>query len=714
MNVLSVREVGKQYRLRRETGMLMKEILRRVIGRGKVNKFWALKGITFDVRKGQSLGIIGPNGSGKSTLLRIIAGITAPTEGEVTVQGRVASLLELGAGFHPYLTGRENVYLNGALLGIKKERIARDFDRMVDFSGIGEFIDMPVKDYSSGMFVRLAFSVAIHSDPDIFLVDEVLAVGDEEFQVRCRERIRELQRAGKTIVYVSHDLAQVNEICDELVLLQHGKMARYGDADSTINYYLETVGNRQGITTLEQGPFEAVFNNGRLSLFWNGRPLTKRMGLYGSVLYSGGWHETTQAAWKVAESSPTNFTAIGAAWRLPLEYRWQTRFAGPRTIESSIEMRTERRLELERKHISMLLRPEFSHWATAYEKGSFGERQPDDRDWYPVTTASSTSSFLAAYSDKEQFPAVIEKIVERAPTDVSVVFNSDYVLDAGILQTAGVFAAEELDRMAQGEFCPIARVQVAIEDDVSAVRKLAREAAADRTISAGDLHVLFDRGRLHLMFGETEFTRDLCGYTSILSGGLWHDSVVLSCDTRRLDDKTLVVEGRMRRIPLMQRWTVRADTPGAVTWSVDFIVLERVEVAEWHASILLVPDYDRWSTPHESGQFPPIPDDQDDWIHVSRTMQPGTWIVAETDAKGLPHRVRLDFGQIGGLRLPTALNTNSVARARVLQSLEVRSGAYRMLPPGEHRMFVGRIEVTSAEETMESAEGTHQRELRFD
>ncbi len=733
MTILSVQNVGKQYRLRRETGMFMKEVLRRMLGRGKVDKFWALKDIDFDVKAGQSIGIIGPNGSGKSTLLRIIAGITTPTEGDVVVEGRVASLLELGAGFHPYLTGRENVYLNGALLGIKKEQISRNFDKIVDFSGIGEFIDMPVKDYSSGMFVRLAFSVAIHSDPDIFLVDEVLSVGDEEFQLRCRERIRELQHAGKTIVFVSHDLAQVNEICDELVLLQKGKMVRYGDADSTINYYLQTVGNQMGITTLQQGPVEAVFNNGRLSLFWNGHPLTKRMGLYASVLYRGGWHETTHAAWQVAQKSPAGFTAIGTAWRLPVEYRWQSRFVGERTVETSIEMRTERRVELQQKHLSLLLRPELSRWVTACEEGSFDERHPDDQDWHPLTGASSTSSFLAAYSDDERFPAVIERIVDRSPMDLSVVFNSDYVLDAGILQTAGSFTPGQLDSMAQSEFAPLGKVEITVDDDPAVMKRLIAEAVAARTVQAAELRAFFDRGRLHLFWHDTEFTVDKCGYTSILSAGMWHESITLSFDSQRTDDGALVAEGRMRRLPITQRWSVRALEPGSISWSIDFIVHEQVELDEWHTTLLVAPQYGRWFTPHENGEFPPIPAEQTDWIHVSHNMESGAWIAAETAEDGLPPRVEFDFSGSPVARVPTAINTSYIEGGRALQSLEVRSGAHRILPPGEHHMFTSRIAVggsesdsgskpaddpkseddTAAGDSPETEAGT-QSELRFD
>ena len=213
----------------------------------KVEPVMALRDVSFTVDPGESLGIIGANGSGKSTLLKILAGVTLPTEGHVTVRGRVASLLELGAGFHPMLTGRENVYLNAGLLGMRHAQVDEVFDRIVAFSGIGDFMDQPVDTYLSGMYVRIAFAVAAHVNPDIFLVDEVLSVGDEAFQRKCRVKIGELREQGKTIVFVSHDLGSVNSVCDRVVLLNRGQMISRGSPKETIDFYLRQIGHASGV-----------------------------------------------------------------------------------------------------------------------------------------------------------------------------------------------------------------------------------------------------------------------------------------------------------------------------------------------------------------------------------------------------------------------------------------------------------------------------------
>lgn len=202
-------------------------------------RFWALEDISFEVRQGQVLGIIGRNGAGKSTLLKILTRITEPSKGQAILDGRVASLLEVGTGFHAELTGRENVYLNGAILGMKRAEIERKFGEIVDFSEIGEFIDTPVKRYSSGMYVRLAFAVAAHLEPEIMLVDEVLAVGDVQFQKKCLGKMKDVAGEGRTILFVSHNMGAIRNLCERILLLDKGRLVADGPADHVIARYLD-------------------------------------------------------------------------------------------------------------------------------------------------------------------------------------------------------------------------------------------------------------------------------------------------------------------------------------------------------------------------------------------------------------------------------------------------------------------------------------------
>lgn len=228
-----------RYRTLRESLMeLATRPFRRIGSRAASEQFWALRDVSFEVTPGVATGIIGRNGAGKSTLLKILSRITKPTTGQATLRGRVGSLLEVGAGFHGELTGRENVYLNGSILGMSRAEIRRRFDAIVAFSEVEQFLDLPVKRYSSGMYVRLAFAVAAHLDPEVLIVDEVLAVGDAAFQHKCLRKLGEISRSGRTILYVSHNLATVRSLCQEAIVLERGQLISQGAAEAQIAFYL--------------------------------------------------------------------------------------------------------------------------------------------------------------------------------------------------------------------------------------------------------------------------------------------------------------------------------------------------------------------------------------------------------------------------------------------------------------------------------------------
>ena len=233
--------MSKEFRLYHERAMSLKE---RVVKwrTPSYEVFWALRDVSLEIGHGETAGLVGPNGSGKSTLLKLVAGIIRPTTGRIETYGRIASLLELGAGFHPDLTGRENVYLNASILGLTRKETDRYFDDIVAFAELEPFIDTQVRHYSSGMYIRLGFAVAIHVDPQILIVDEVLAVGDETFQRKCLDRISAFQREGRTIVFVTHSLAMVADICNRAYLLYRGDLAAQGDPDDVIKAYRQRLG----------------------------------------------------------------------------------------------------------------------------------------------------------------------------------------------------------------------------------------------------------------------------------------------------------------------------------------------------------------------------------------------------------------------------------------------------------------------------------------
>jgi len=265
--IITIKNIGKKYNITHQRGgyitlrdtimnilrspfAFVKKKAKQVVGLEVKEEFWALKHVDLEIKKGEIVGIIGANGAGKSTLLKILSQITPPTTGEIKIRGKVGSLLEVGTGFHPELTGRENIFLNGAILGMGRKEVASKFDRIVEFAGIQQFLDTPVKYYSSGMYVRLAFSVAAHMEPDILIIDEVLAVGDAEFQRKCLGKMDEVTKQdGRTILFVSHNLEAVEKLCTRTVLLRKGEVAKIGKTQDVIQYYLSREGQRGATIT---------------------------------------------------------------------------------------------------------------------------------------------------------------------------------------------------------------------------------------------------------------------------------------------------------------------------------------------------------------------------------------------------------------------------------------------------------------------------------
>ena len=243
--VIRVENLSKQYRIGQYEAAYktLRESIMNVFSRRDGNRetIWALKDVSFQVNRGEVVGIIGRNGAGKSTLLKILCRVTEPTEGHAYINGRVGSLLEVGTGFHPELTGSENIFLNGAILGMRKAEIERKFDEIVAFAEIEKFIDTPVKRYSSGMYVRLAFAVAAHLEPEILLVDEVLAVGDVAFQKKCLGKMENISKQGRTVLFVSHNMAAINALCDRVIFLDEGKIMEIGRTADVIAEYLSSI-----------------------------------------------------------------------------------------------------------------------------------------------------------------------------------------------------------------------------------------------------------------------------------------------------------------------------------------------------------------------------------------------------------------------------------------------------------------------------------------
>ena len=429
MTLIEVNNVSKVFQLQGPRVFLSARTLGSLL-MGRKRRVEALKDISFKIEAGESVGIIGGNGSGKSTLLKIIAGVTVPTTGHVTVRGRVVSLLELGAGFHPLLTGRENIFLNGHILGMSHAEISRVYDQIVEFSGIGASIDNPVNTYSSGMFVRLAFAVAVHTDPDIFLVDEVLSVGDEEFQRRCRNRIRELKAKGKTIVFVSHDLGIVSALCNNVVLLQKGTMISRGTPAETIDYYLSTLGEE-----IQAGQMKARFYQGALTITFGEQTITQALHLHSQALIGQLWNFSQYMPWDDAESDGNCLRVTGTSRRLPFRQHWEIGAVREGVLSFKVWFEPLEPLEVDEYNISIGLKNDYKQWETPHESGQFAEFDPQNPEWSHMNRQYAPAEWARAYS--ETLPPVHLEVGSQIPFRMTLA-NTGYDQRTRVMQAMRV------------------------------------------------------------------------------------------------------------------------------------------------------------------------------------------------------------------------------------------------------------------------------------
>ena len=652
--------------------------------------FTALRNISFTVGAGESLGIIGRNGSGKSTLLSILAGVTLPSEGRVAVNGRVASLLELGAGFHPVLTGRENVYLNAGLLGMRHAQTDAVFDDIVRFSGIGEFIDQPVETYSSGMYVRIGFSVAVHSNPDIFLVDEVLSVGDEEFQRRCRVKIGELREQGKTIVFVSHDLGVVNTLCERVILLSEGCMVQRETTQKTISFYLRQVGAEKGIHVFSRGAEEAIQCEGRVSLYHKGNETTAAGGISMDMSSLGQYHNSTMADWTVTEKRPSGCTARGRMTRLPLSLVWDMNFDGQGLFVWEAAMECER--EVQMQHISALvhLPVAFNRWLYGDFGGGFPDILPSDVRPSLVASPEMKSCEAAALPEEgAPLPPLVFRMRADHPNFGLVWYNTEYLSYSRLLQCTAVFP-EHACTFPAGRH-PLLRLEMDPNVDRGAVEG---ELRSGQTVQSGALAARFEHGCLRLFQEGVELTDYLNVYASMLIEYLWNDSNSLQWGGVQEIEGGIAFNGESRRFPFRQRWEITRAPEGIALR----IWLENngpLVVQEHHTSVVLRHEYEGWTTDQERGAFPPFDPSARRWTHCNCSYAAGSRATAWSAA--LPSVTISALPEAPAVRM-TAINTTYQENARVLQALRPSEDGRIRFEPGRHLYFSGVISAGPAGE----------------
>jgi ABC-type polysaccharide/polyol phosphate transport system ATPase subunit len=446
MNILEIDQVGIKFKLRkRKTTTLKESVLNFFYQKRGSQEFWALNNISFKLKRGESLGIIGANGAGKTTLLRILAGIYFPDAGRVSIKGRLSALIELGAGFNEELTGRENIYLNGSILGLSRKWIDNIINEIVNFSELEEFIDVPLKNYSSGMKLRLGFSIAINVNPDILLVDEVLAVGDAAFQQKCFRKMRDFQQLGMSFIIVSHDLSTISSFCHRTLLLQNGEQQGIGSPEKIISQYMKSLHDRKDQIHLSIGKLKILFRQGIMSIYWRNYEITKKDGVHTSLLNRGAWQGSKDANWEIIESSEDSFTAEGSFLKIPLKQIWIIKIS-EQAIRWQIKIEALMPLRIDEHYAGIMLSDGYKNWFTSANKGVFSSIEQDQRFWKevsPVKPGLKKVGVEANYNEIVSLPSISFCTDTLENGLFAKALNTDYSFFARILQFLKINTSEK-------------------------------------------------------------------------------------------------------------------------------------------------------------------------------------------------------------------------------------------------------------------------------
>jgi len=557
---------------------------------------WALKGISFEVEEGETVGIVGENGAGKSTLLRIIAGMLEPDKGEVMTKGRISSLMELGAGFNPELTGKENILLNAELYGINRQNIYTKIDQIVNFAGIGRFINAPLKYYSQGMYVRLAFALAIFVEPEILLIDDILSVGDEESQRKCLDKIWLLKGAKKTILLVSHDMEMIKKICDRVIVLNKGEKLYEADPRRAIFHYRQERGEEKSKAMISFGKGgRIVFNNGRFFLTYKEEPITK--GNSGFMVFSsprkGVNIESFLFSWNVETDEAGNIIAEGvyAKYNVKAKLVIFQKQGGIKAVAENNSGLFQR--------ANLFLEAQYSHWADLEEEGEFGIFS-HKTEWQPLKENIPAKTIIF----KPESKTVPNVIVEALVAERMGIYNSGYQEESRIITVFGKDNLVINIGLAE-EFLQIKSI---LEEKKKSIEKererIRRNILISRTLTSGPLKLFLDpdNKRIALFYKEKEITAGMGLHIAFLLGDKWYSNQEAGFTYRRQQD-LLIIKLNFNKIGLYSIWQIKLKD-NKLFWEAVTYNPKNTPLEELKFGIFVLPAYQEFFAGRQKTSFP--------------------------------------------------------------------------------------------------------------
>jgi ABC-type polysaccharide/polyol phosphate transport system ATPase subunit len=670
MSIIEFKDVWEMYRVKFV-----------VDGRPSWEDFWALQGISFSMRKGELLGIIGENGSGKSTILRLIAGMLKPDRGQVNVSGSVAGLLELGAGFQTELTGRENIFLQSELFGLSAAQTRERLRGIVDFAEIGRFIDAPVKCYSQGMFVRLAFAIAVHMDSDIFVVDDTLAVGDEYFKKKCVEEMFKIKHMGKTVIVVTHDMSVLQKLCARTIVLKQGRLIKDESTSRAISLYSQTVGSPKGIAVIEREPLSLVFNNGKLLLNWANRLITLPCGVYTSCLISGLWYGSSQAEWDVEESQG-KIVATGKFYHLAMAQIWKLEVSENHEIRWDVEIEMENDAPLPELYVNAVLLDDYKKWFADLEEGEFPQIKEEDKYWKHLSLKNNSSLCIGVPgqdSPQGSLPSLLFEQSRLRYHSQALILNSDYANSGRILQYKT--APSSVNPVNQpGRFlCFSGKIILGLPDAGKYIRGTQR----DFTVSKDKLKLVFDNGRLSLFFDNLALTKSGNMYYAFYSGQRWFSSDAAFWTLEKKAENLMVARGVWNDAGVTQIWRLDVSSGHSFSWEVDLEVERQISIEQQRLRCFLSEGFKTFFGDFVSEDFSDLFKDTDVDL-LKRCISSGQ--VGLHDPSGKLPEITVSFSEELG-NFAKVFNSDYYNKSRILHLEKVEPEIGVLLAPGRHKCF---------------------------
>ena len=592
MNVIQLHNVWEMFRIK-------------FIEQGKIHweNFWALKDICVEVEQKETVGIIGENGSGKSTLLKLIAGMLKPDRGKVYVEGRVSGLLELGSGFEVEMTGQENVFNLSSLYGLNQDEIKNKFKQIADFAGLGRFIHAPLKCYSQGMFVRLAFSLAIHMEPNIFLIDDTLAVGDEEFQKKCLKKIFELKEKGMTMLFVSHDINMLRRLCNRVILLKQGRLIKDGPIEKVVPLYTHMVGTKEGVGILECKDLSVVFNNGRIFLNWQDNALTSSSGIYTTFCINTRWYSSGQAEWKLKRETDTKLTACGTFYQLGITQVWKIELRDNAEILLDIEVESEYPLEIEEARMTAMLINEYNQWFTMRERGLFPAITKENKQWSSILDGSSIRKCIAVQAQEivdKNIPSIIFEESDITAGGAAQLFNAEGWVKSRVLQ----FKRNSVRNYSDSEDSRLVYFSGILRLDIKDIQGYLNTLDDQNVICSGPIKLRFDRGHIEIFYKDTPLTKSGHLTLFIRANGRWYASDMASWSVSKINHTQLVAQGRYASLPLTHEYEIAIQNERSFVVKTSIEVQGETQITEQYARLEGSERYEYYYSDYGEGKFP--------------------------------------------------------------------------------------------------------------